>query len=90
MGEKTRDEFGVGDATSQHSENIQAHINPTPISRLEVNMHNLATLSVQSTVTQNDILKRYLAGCMERSPAADRFQVLSGVGGKRGNFDAYQ
>jgi hypothetical protein len=66
------------------------HINPTPISRLEVNMHNLATLSVQSTVTQNDILKRYLAGCMERSPAADRFQVLSGVGGKRGNFDAYQ
>jgi hypothetical protein len=27
---------------------------------------------------------------MECSPTADIFQVLSGVGGKRRNFDAYE
>jgi hypothetical protein len=65
------------------------HINPTPISRLEVNMHILQPFPFSSQL-HNDILKRNLAGCMERSPAAYRFQVLSGVRGKRGNFDAYQ
>jgi hypothetical protein len=36
------------------------------------------------------LLKRDLARRMERSPTADRFQVLSGVGGERRNFDAYE
>jgi hypothetical protein len=52
MGEKTRDEFGVGEATSQHSENIQATHQPdTHLTPRSKHAH-LATLSVQFTVTQ--------------------------------------
>ena len=67
----------------------------TPISRLEVNMHILQSfpfvLQLHNCCSlEQTYLKWYLTRCMECSPTADCFQVLSGVGGKRRNFNAYE
>jgi hypothetical protein len=72
--------------------NLAIHIHLMP---RKGNMHILQSFTFvlqlhSSCCHEQPYLKGYLARRMECSPAADCFQVLSSVGGKWRNFDAYE
>lgn len=80
-GEKTRDEFGV---------RPRCYIYNTQYTTACPSFTLVLQMTQVLLQTQVLLLKRDLARRMERSPTADGFQVLSGVGGERRNFNAYE